>query len=73
MVLSKIFNLGRKYRWRLHFIGLRAMGLLMARRLIKAGYSLKIVKHRNTLPVEEIAHLGAKVHENVAEAASEIV
>lgn len=49
------------------------MGLLMARRLIKAGYSLKIVKHRNTLPVEEIAHLGAKVHENVAEAASEIV
>jgi 3-hydroxyisobutyrate dehydrogenase-like beta-hydroxyacid dehydrogenase len=50
------------------FIGLGAMGLPMARRLIKAGHVLNIVKHRNTLPVEELAHLGAKVHEHVVDA-----
>jgi 3-hydroxyisobutyrate dehydrogenase-like beta-hydroxyacid dehydrogenase len=50
------------------FIGLGAMGLPMARRLIQAGHSLNIVRHRNILPVEELAQLGAKLHERVADA-----
>lgn len=50
------------------FIGLGAMGLPMAKRLVKAGHGLHIVKHRNTLPVQELAQLGAKVHENMENA-----
>lgn len=50
------------------FIGLGAMGLPMAKRLIKAEHGLHIIKHRNPLPVEELAGMGATVHEHTADA-----
>ncbi|MUG69394.1 MULTISPECIES: NAD(P)-dependent oxidoreductase [Paenibacillus] len=50
------------------FIGLGAMGLPMAKRLIKAEHGLHIIKHRNPLPVEELASMGATVHEHAADA-----
>lgn len=52
------------------FIGLGAMGLPMARRLISAGHELQIVQHRNRLPVQELTLMGANVHTCIADAVS---
>ncbi|TZE81470.1 2-hydroxy-3-oxopropionate reductase [Calorimonas adulescens] len=42
------------------FIGLGIMGRPMAKNLIKAGYSLVVMGHRNRTPVEELVSLGAE-------------
>ncbi|WP_067925168.1 NAD(P)-dependent oxidoreductase [Alicyclobacillus shizuokensis] len=49
------------------FLGLGAMGLPMATRLCKAGYSLNVVRHRRPQPVQQLETLGAKVVRDVAE------
>jgi len=44
------------------FIGLGAMGLPMAKNLMKNGYELHIAAHRNQKPVEELKEKGAIEH-----------
>jgi 3-hydroxyisobutyrate dehydrogenase-like beta-hydroxyacid dehydrogenase len=53
------------------FIGLGAMGLPMARRVVKAGYPLVTKSHRNRGPADELAALGASVVSTAAEVAAE--
>ncbi len=57
------------------FIGLGAMGLPMARRVISAGHELFTMRHRRSGPADELAGAGAKVLLNAAEVArqSEVV
>ncbi|TVY11227.1 NAD(P)-dependent oxidoreductase [Paenibacillus cremeus] len=50
------------------FLGLGAMGLPMAKNVLRAGYTLHITMHRNPAPVEELRALGAVVHPTAAEA-----
>ena len=50
------------------FIGLGAMGLLMAKNLIKAGYDLTVYD-LNPQPVKELVSLGAKMAKSSADAA----
>jgi len=45
---------------RIGFIGLGAMGLPMARNLLKNGYSLHVAVNRNRKPVDELVGLGAR-------------
>lgn len=45
---------------RIGFIGLGAMGLPMARNLLKHGYSLNVAVNRNRKPVDELVGLGAR-------------
>lgn len=52
------------------FLGLGAMGLPMAKNLIRAGYTLHITLHRSQAPVEELQALGAVVHPSAAAAVS---
>ena len=47
---------------RVGFIGVGAMGLPMARNLLKHGYEVQVAVHRNPRPVEELRSLGAAVH-----------
>ena len=42
------------------FLGLGAMGLPMAKRLLAAGHSLRIAVHANPAPVRELEELGAQ-------------
>src|ERR1700735_5496702 len=49
------------------FIGLGAMGLPMARCVVKSGYPLVTTYHRNRGPADELAALGAKVVTTAAE------
>jgi 3-hydroxyisobutyrate dehydrogenase-like beta-hydroxyacid dehydrogenase len=44
---------------RIGFIGLGAMGLPMARNLMKRGYSLAVAVNRSRKPVDELVRLGA--------------
>lgn len=44
---------------RVGFIGLGAMGLPMAKNLLKNGYSLAVAINRNRKPVDELVRLGA--------------
>src|SRR3954453_2123048 len=44
---------------RIGFIGLGAMGLPMAKNLLKNGYELHVAAHRNRGPVEELKQAGA--------------
>ncbi|MDP2997430.1 MAG: NAD(P)-dependent oxidoreductase [Bryobacterales bacterium] len=53
------------------FIGLGAMGLPMAKRVIGAGHQLRTTFHRNRAPAEELAALGARVLSTPAEVARE--
>jgi 3-hydroxyisobutyrate dehydrogenase-like beta-hydroxyacid dehydrogenase len=53
------------------FIGLGAMGLPMARCVVKAGYPLVTTFHRNRGPADELAALGAKVVTTAAEVAAQ--
>lgn len=53
------------------FIGLGAMGLPMARCIVKAGYPLVTTFHRNRRPADELAALGAKVVTTAAEVAAQ--
>jgi 3-hydroxyisobutyrate dehydrogenase-like beta-hydroxyacid dehydrogenase len=57
------------------FIGLGSMGKPMAENLIKAGYSLTVVYHRNKAPAEELAATGARITHSIQELAesSEVV
>lgn len=57
------------------FIGLGAMGLPMAKRLLNAGHSLTIAVHSNPTPVKELEKLGATVVSNVLQlvSASDVV
>lgn len=50
-------------------IGLGAMGLPMARRLLQNGYDLSVVPHHNTAPADELAQLGATVLKRPSELA----
>jgi 3-hydroxyisobutyrate dehydrogenase len=50
-----------KEREALGFIGLGAMGLPMARCLIKAGYAVTVCPHRNRAPADALAAEGATV------------
>jgi len=52
---------------RVGFIGLGAMGLPMARCVVKAGHPLVTTSHRNRGPANELAALGAKVVTTAAE------
>jgi 3-hydroxyisobutyrate dehydrogenase-like beta-hydroxyacid dehydrogenase len=60
---------------RIGFIGLGSMGKPMAENLIKAGYSLTVVYHRNRAPAEELEALGATIVGSIEELAesSEVV
>lgn len=49
------------------FIGLGAMGLPMAKRLISAGHDLAVFVHKNRAPAEELEKLGGKIVSGVAE------
>jgi 3-hydroxyisobutyrate dehydrogenase len=49
------------------FVGLGAMGLPIAKRLIAAGHNLVVVPHVNRRPAEELEALGAKVRNSPAE------
>lgn len=51
------------------FIGLGAMGLPMAKRVIGAGHQAFITVHRRREPAEELAALGARVLASAAEVA----
>ena len=57
------------------FIGLGAMGLPMAKNVIKSGHELFTLMHRRREPVEELRLLGAKICQTAAETArmSEVV
>lgn len=44
---------------RVGFIGLGAMGLPMAKNLLKNGYELHVSAHQNRQPVEELTEIGA--------------
>jgi len=52
------------------FIGLGAMGLPMAKNLIKSGYELHICAHKNRKPVDEMINEGAIEHLSLQEVAS---
>ncbi|MEH7492834.1 NAD(P)-dependent oxidoreductase [Neobacillus niacini] len=47
------------------FIGLGAMGLPMAKNLIKKGFELHVAAHRNRGPVEELTKIGAIEHDTI--------
>jgi 3-hydroxyisobutyrate dehydrogenase-like beta-hydroxyacid dehydrogenase len=49
------------------FIGLGAMGLPMAKNLLKKGFELHVAAHRNRGPVEELANAGANEHASIGE------
>ncbi|MCC7174476.1 MAG: NAD(P)-dependent oxidoreductase [Bryobacterales bacterium] len=51
------------------FIGLGAMGLPMAKRVVAAGYQVFTCCHRNRAPAEELASLGARILAAPAEVA----
>lgn len=53
------------------FVGLGAMGLPMATRLIAAGHDLAVVPHVNRRPAEELAALGAAVRDSAADLAGD--
>jgi 3-hydroxyisobutyrate dehydrogenase-like beta-hydroxyacid dehydrogenase len=46
------------------FVGLGAMGLPMARRILGGGHQLVVVPHRNRAPADELASAGAEVRES---------
>ncbi|MBP1966164.1 NAD(P)-dependent oxidoreductase [Paenibacillus aceris] len=48
------------------FLGLGAMGLPMARNLVKAGFKLHVTVHRDPGPADELRKLGAEVHDSPA-------
>lgn len=52
------------------FIGLGAMGLPMAGRLLEAGHGVTVAVHRNPAPAGEIQRLGGRIAANVAEVAA---
>jgi 3-hydroxyisobutyrate dehydrogenase-like beta-hydroxyacid dehydrogenase len=52
------------------FIGLGAMGLPMAKNLLKKGFELHVAAHRNRGPVEELTAAGAIEHNSVGEIVS---
>lgn len=54
---------------RVGFIGLGAMGLPMAKNLIKNGYEVHVASHRNRGPVEELTKEGAIEHSSVKDIA----
>jgi 3-hydroxyisobutyrate dehydrogenase len=54
---------------RLGFIGLGAMGLPMAKCLLKAGYRLTVAAHRRPEPARELQALGARLAANPLEVA----
>lgn len=49
------------------YIGLGAMGLPMCKQLLRNGFQLAVVPHRNTAPAEELAGMGAEVLQRPAE------
>ena len=51
------------------FIGLGAMGLPMARRVIENGYEVTTLVHRHRKPAEELAAIGAQILSTPAELA----
>ena len=53
------------------FIGLGAMGLPMAKRVVAGGYEVLTMVHRRREPAEELAALGARILETPAEIARE--
>lgn len=56
---------------RIGFIGLGAMGLPMARNLVKLGFELHVAVNRNRKPVEELVRQGAKEHASFDEVISQ--
>ncbi|TBL79455.1 NAD(P)-dependent oxidoreductase [Paenibacillus thalictri] len=56
---------------RIGFIGLGAMGLPMARNLLKSGFELHIAAHHRREPVEELKRAGAIEHASVPEVAAQ--
>lgn len=52
------------------FIGLGAMGLPMAKNLVKNGYELHVTSHRNRGPVEDLTKAGAIEHSSITDIAS---
>ncbi|ADU29606.1 NAD(P)-dependent oxidoreductase [Evansella cellulosilytica] len=55
---------------RVGFIGLGAMGLPMAKNLLKSGYELHVAAHRNKQPVEQLKSEGAIEHTSLVELVS---
>ena len=52
-------------------MGLGAMGLPMARRLLQHGFDVAVVPHRNPRPAEELSALGARALERAADLAAD--
>ncbi|MCL6445652.1 MAG: NAD(P)-dependent oxidoreductase [Alicyclobacillus sp.] len=59
--------MGGNRKQRIGFLGLGAMGLPMATRLCKAGYSLIIVRHKREEPVATLQKLGAQLVGSIGE------
>ena len=57
---------------RVGFVGVGTMGEPMAANLLRAGYALTVVVHRNRAPVERLVEGGAVEADSVAELASEV-
>jgi 3-hydroxyisobutyrate dehydrogenase-like beta-hydroxyacid dehydrogenase len=55
---------------RVGFIGLGAMGLPMAKNLLKIGFEVHVAVHRNPEPIAELKKLGAIVHDSLEGIAS---
>lgn len=55
---------------RVGFIGLGAMGLPMAKNLLKKGFELHVSAHKNRTPIEELTREGAIEHSTVSEIVS---
>lgn len=53
------------------FLGLGAMGLPMAKHLLRSGYDLNITCNNSRQPVEELVTLGAKEHLSVVDIAAQ--
>lgn len=53
------------------FIGLGAMGLPMAKRLLAAGHALTVSVHKNRAPAEEIGKLGGRIAASISELVTE--
>jgi 3-hydroxyisobutyrate dehydrogenase-like beta-hydroxyacid dehydrogenase len=61
---------------RVGMIGLGAMGLPMAKRLLSGGFDLSVLPHRNMAPADELVSIGARrvtSHSELAEASDVLI
>ncbi|WP_313997412.1 NAD(P)-binding domain-containing protein [uncultured Paenibacillus sp.] len=66
----KEWGMGTMGNKRIGFIGLGAMGLPMARNLLKNDFEVHVAVHRNSEPVQELKGQGAVVHDSLEHVAA---